>query len=302
MLADKSPDPSRWVWVRVRGVHQALADGDGDALIVTEISMVRALHVRSRAARPVVVYGDTVLQGGRQDRVVERTVVVAPGAMGLLDVRCVERKRWSSLGPGRDDTFVEAGTLSSLVRRRVSVRPEPPAPRVERSTIFLPYGVSGGHSDEQAMVWAEVDGELRREGVRSPTESYVQVIAARRDRAAVAPFTVPAEANGILVRTSAHEAWLEICATPGGLASRARTLALELASTHDSGDADPSWIDRCLDATSACRPEPCASAQELDGDGYVIRGERAGGTAVLYEDRLVHAVLSIDVRATSPAA
>jgi hypothetical protein len=60
---------------------------------------VNRLVLINRSAKPLVLLAGEVVSGGKQDRVIAKDRIVAPGADPLpLDVFCVERGRWSGGG------------------------------------------------------------------------------------------------------------------------------------------------------------------------------------------------------------
>ncbi|MDT7615377.1 MAG: hypothetical protein QOF00_2824 [Pseudonocardiales bacterium] len=60
--------------------------------------VVGELVVTNRGARPALVLEGELLEGGWQHRVAAATVLVAPGASAVIEVRCVEQGRWSGGG------------------------------------------------------------------------------------------------------------------------------------------------------------------------------------------------------------
>ena len=74
----------------------------GSAVAVEERAgapVVGELVVTNRSEQPVLLLEGEVLEGGHQDRVLVRSVLVAAGAAEVVEVRCVEQGRWSG---GRD--------------------------------------------------------------------------------------------------------------------------------------------------------------------------------------------------------
>jgi hypothetical protein len=116
---------------------------------------VNQLVLANRGKRPLLLLAGELVSGGKQDRIIAKDRLVAPGAEPLpLDVFCVENGRWSSgsqfaasrtmvhpsvreqaaLGQNQNDVWnaVRAGTTS-----RVAANPNVPmpAPRVSSNEI-----------------------------------------------------------------------------------------------------------------------------------------------------------------------
>ena len=70
----------------------------GDVVQVAEregAAVVAQLVVTNPAPRPALVLEGDLLEGGQQDRVANRSVLVAAGGAEVLDVSCVEQGRWN---------------------------------------------------------------------------------------------------------------------------------------------------------------------------------------------------------------
>src|SRR5262245_12751185 len=59
-----------------------------------ETGVVARLRARSHSLRPILVPGHLVVDGGRQARVIESSMVIPPSAELDVPVRCVEKGRW----------------------------------------------------------------------------------------------------------------------------------------------------------------------------------------------------------------
>jgi hypothetical protein len=58
---------------------------------------VNQLVLVNRSKRPLLLLAGELVSGGKQDRIIAKDRIVAPGAEPLpLDVFCVEHGRWSS--------------------------------------------------------------------------------------------------------------------------------------------------------------------------------------------------------------
>ncbi len=78
------------------GGSEILRSRDGRRIPIRSGAQVNQLVLVNRGKRAVVLLAGEVVSGGKQDRVISKDRIVAPGAEPLpLDVFCVERGRWS---------------------------------------------------------------------------------------------------------------------------------------------------------------------------------------------------------------
>jgi hypothetical protein len=82
-------------------IHESLSGS------VDELALV------NRSDEPVLVMAGDVVHGGMQDRVVQRTLLVAGGTTVRLPVQCVEMGRWTDQYDGR---FAYAGRVDPAIR------------------------------------------------------------------------------------------------------------------------------------------------------------------------------------------
>jgi hypothetical protein len=125
------------------GLDEGLAGG----LTVTEASdagLVETLLVANPLATAVLLYEGEELVGAKQNRIVERSILVAPGAKLEIPVRCVEQGRWAY----RSSAFAAA--------------PRTAYPELRKALR--------DHVD-QAHVWAEVSAKSVRLAAPSPTRA-----------------------------------------------------------------------------------------------------------------------------------
>ena len=133
------------------GLTAALADG----LLVTEVDpdgAVETLLVENPLETLVLLYEGEELVGAKQNRILDRTVLVPARSRLPLPVSCVERGRWSH----RSHTFAEV--------------PRAAYPELRR----LKY-VGGGQSE----VWTSVAAKAARLDAHSPTEAAEELYVSR---------------------------------------------------------------------------------------------------------------------------
>lgn len=104
-----------------------------------------------------------VLAGAKQNRVLNKSVLLAPMTKTLLDVSCVERMRWQY----RTKNFTNPGNLADPDLRR-----EKAASQASRKTNPM----EGVH-DTQREVWSHVSRKMASMNFNSATESYSDLIS-----------------------------------------------------------------------------------------------------------------------------
>lgn len=138
-------------------VAPTIATGPGAPVEISERpdATVPTLVATNRSDTPVLLVEGQIVEGGRQNRVLNVSVVVP--AHGTIDipVSCVEQGRWHSNGG--------FGHGRSFVTRRVR--------RAKEAGVARDHRVSGGRQSDQGMVWSTIHHELSRLGVDHATGS-----------------------------------------------------------------------------------------------------------------------------------
>lgn len=153
-------------------VHQDdtnVLTGDQADIVVTEKddAEVPTLRVTNPHDLPVLIAEGETLNGGRQNRVVNVSVLVSAGATIDIPVSCVEAGRWGS--------------------ERAFERRNPKAPRRVRrgmtSSVTDNLFSIGSRRSDQGQVWASVDDELHGLGLWSPSSAAAGLVEfEQRDR------------------------------------------------------------------------------------------------------------------------
>ena len=111
-----------------------------------------------------------VLVGAKQNRVLNKSVLLAPLSKTVIDVSCIERLRW----------HYTSGSFSSPQ----SVA-DPDLRKEKARSISIMRGDSADQNpDTQRAVWSHVKDRIREAGCASKTESYADLINYRMESAA----------------------------------------------------------------------------------------------------------------------
>jgi len=109
-------------------------------------SHVSAVVVRNESRHAVFMLAGEILGGGRQDRIVQKDVLLTSGLGSIsVPVYCGEQDRWK----GTRDSFDRAPAMAGQTLRGLAAR-----------------------EGSQAAIWTEIDQQLKQSGVSAPTRSY----------------------------------------------------------------------------------------------------------------------------------
>ncbi len=137
-------------------------------LIISELTAsgsVGQLTTLNNTADYLLLTDADVLTGAKQNRVVNRSVLLAPSAKTVIEVSCVERLRWSF----RSSSFSTPGSVAD------------PGLRSRKAGTFSRMRPEHGthFRNTQGEVWDHVYSSLACEGVNSRTESYEELLTAQ---------------------------------------------------------------------------------------------------------------------------
>lgn len=176
---------------------------------------VDTLEAENLAARPLVALEGDLLEGGWQNRMLARSMVLAPHERRELPALCVEQGRW---GGGADHTA--GGRRASLVVR---------------------YGDESAHDrlareldrpDRQSRVWRRIDAIEQRLG-RSETRSFTHQL----DRQSIRLPRLIDGQRGVIIGIGGRIMGLELFCSGSGL--RSRYAGIVQSAAVDARLADP---------------------------------------------------------------
>ncbi len=184
---------------------------------------VNQLVLINRGSKPIVLLAGELVSGGKQDRVIAKDRIVAPGAPPLpLDVFCVEHGRWSTgsqfaaakvmVHPSvREKAAVDQKQTEvwAAVRSGTTAKAAPgaaAAPSARISMQNLDAAIAGGATTES---YAKL---YQSSAVGAPIESFVEEIQRRFARATS---NLKGEhVVGVVVAYGGEVAWSDIFASP----------------------------------------------------------------------------------------
>jgi hypothetical protein len=104
-----------------------------------------------------------VLVGAKQNRVLNKSVLLSPLSKTVIDVSCIERLRWQYTSKN----FSNPGDVADPDLRKEKAK----------SLSSTKNEVQDNHLDTQRAVWSHVHKRIIEKGCQSKTESYAEIIS-----------------------------------------------------------------------------------------------------------------------------
>jgi len=127
-----------------------------------------------------------VLIGAKQNRILNKSILLAPGTKTIVDVSCIERLRWKYTE--RNFTSPETTADPDIRKAKAS------------SMSFRKTEEEARESNTQSTVWTHIRQQLENENLKEETESYQEIIRLKIAQSIRYPECNPEnECNGIAV-------------------------------------------------------------------------------------------------------
>ena len=255
-----------------------------DTLQVSELdsATVPQLQVHNPGAVPLLIPAGRVLEGGRQTRTVNVSILVPAGATMVIPVSCVEAGRWSG-----GHAFRNSGRQLS---RRARIAKE----RGVKSR--LEYGRSLGadlrayKQSDQGAVWDAVADELSARHMASPTNRFDEVfdaVAANEEVGRIVDEVIakgPEDGQtGVAIAFGGRVAGVETFANPDDL--RANWESIVTSAILELTDEEVAALDgeaTVADVEEFLRRVAAAEATEAEGTGLGTEWHVATGEFVAH--------------------
>ncbi|GAB4238052.1 MAG: hypothetical protein Kow00109_12290 [Acidobacteriota bacterium] len=263
-------------------LEEALAQ---NSLEVTETGpggQVPFLKVINHGKQPVLILEGEELVGGKQNRVVNTSILVPAAAEVKIPVSCMEAGRWHYQPEHPLAEKFQAGEALFRARSRF----------VKKLTVTESLRANQGFRSNQGEVWREVDESLHELGAASATRDFRSARQRAEERMAeylqnLAPvenqvgavFYGPRSLLGCELLGSAvlfQKAFLKIL----------RSFAFEVVATDEpapqQADGLAAWWSGVLEAPLETFPSPGA------GEDCRLETETALGSALVWQGSMVH--------------
>jgi len=177
--------------------EEALRNGTLHVSEVSSHGRVSELRARNEGAERVLLLESMRLDGGKQNRVLNASVLVPAGATIDLPVTCIEQGRWS-----REHAPFEASDESVPHRLRLLLA----------ETVTRACRRGRGFEADQAAVWTEIRSTLERHGIESKRLALGDLVERLRPRLEAYRRALPyvCGARGLAVGLGGEIAGLEV--------------------------------------------------------------------------------------------
>lgn len=141
---------------------------DAGVLTVTEVDesgTVPELLAVNDADRPILLIDGEELQGAKQNRILNTSVLLPPKSKTRIPVSCVEEGRWSHVSP----TFKAGNYAPSSLRQRKS------------RDVQHSLRARGRAESDQGAVWDSVAEHIQARAAQSPTRAMSDAMATLAD-------------------------------------------------------------------------------------------------------------------------
>ncbi len=258
-------------------LEQAL---EGVSFKVTEVSeggSVPFLRAENGGANPVLILDGEELVGGKQNRIVNATIIILPGKMMDIPVSCMEAGRWN-----RQREDFAAGEAVFRAKSRA----------VQKASVTLNLRREGSFHSDQGAVWDEVSDSLAEMHAPSATSDFRDSRAKVTHRIDAFAEVIHAQDRqlGAIFLSKRGILGLELLATPElfgrCLRKIVRSFAFEVLADEDLSnvprDQAAAWWEKVQKAHLSRRSSPGA------GEDLRVEVSDLIGSGLLWNDALVH--------------
>jgi hypothetical protein len=256
---------------------ETLARGTLEVTEVSKSGSVPNLRVTNHGERPVLILDGEELQGAKQNRVLNVTVMV-PGQKTIeVPVSCVEAGRWRYVSR----KFADADWVMDSEGRAMQMR------HVSDSMK------RGNRSGDQSAVWKHISAKSARLGARSATSAMGAIYNKHRKRLdkSVRKLKPVAGQVGAVFVTAGRVSGVELFDSPATFSA----VLPKLVRSHAVDALDPR--SRRETAQGADIAALLQRVESLEAEEYPavglgreirLQGKAMAGAALVVEDRLVH--------------
>ena len=254
---------------------------EAGVLTVTEVGeagTVPELLAVNEADRPVLLIDGEELQGAKQNRILNTSVLLPPKSKTRIPVSCVEEGRWSHISP----TFKSGNYAPSSLRQRKS------------RDVQVSLRARGRAESDQGAVWDSVAEQIEACAAPAPTRAMADAMGTLADTLARYQEALPYPAGtcGVVAAVSGRFVAADAFDSPTTLEAIWPRL---VASYAMDAEAAPEKADKTFSAKAAAVLLEHAAEQECQAFGSVGLGsdlrfhaDDVLGQALHVEGRLLH--------------
>jgi len=244
---------------------------------VSDGGSVPQLKVVNKDDLAVFLMAGEHLRGGKQNRVLNASILVAAHTELPIPVSCVERGRWAY----RASHFAGSGSSSHSTLRKMM-----------HGHVTRSYRASGAPSSDQGEVWREVDRKLTETGSSSPTCHLDACYEATEPvlREVTAQLAVPEGAYGAVFAFGGQIVGFDLFDRPQTLGrlweKLVRAYAIDARVAPDAPRISIAGVREWLQAATEAKEEVFKSAGL--GEDVRLESPRLVAACLRVEDQPVH--------------
>jgi hypothetical protein len=244
---------------------------------VNQGGSVPNLTVRNKGKAAVLLMAGEHLRGGKQNRVLNASILVGGESEVAIPVSCVERGRWAY----RAKQFAGSGSSSHSHLRRMM-----------HGQVTQCYRECGMPGSDQSEVWREVDRKLAETQSQSPS-NYLDKAYEDNEvhlRPVLEQMPVPEGACGAVFAYGGEIVGFDLFDRPGTLAvlweKLVRAYAIDARVAADARRVQMKEVRAWLDGAGTCKEEVFKSAGL--GDDVRLESDRLVAACLRVEEHPVH--------------
>jgi hypothetical protein len=243
-----------------------------------ESASISTLMARNTGTLPALIVNGQELVGGKQNRIINSTVLVPPGTTAL-PVSCVEQDRWGAPQSG----FAPHDALYPALRAETVMQ------------VAASLRLSGTHTSDQGAIWSSIHHRQADEAILSPTGAMADLYGGKRDDLAVFERAIPYPdgAVGMVTAVGGRITGLELFDAPTTMAALWRMFVRAAALDAIRAPAAPGVAkERAIRMTHRIR-EAHMETFRSPGIGHDVRftGGGIAGAALVCQGVILHTTL-----------
>jgi len=261
--------------LRYRVLSEALADGSVEVRERPSASVPELLLVNRSDSMVLAMDGEEVV-GGKQNRIVNASFLIAPKSEAALPVTCVEHGRWHDVAP----RFGSGEALFFSLKRE------------KEQQVRANLRESGRAMADQGAVWDAVAAKQRATKARSATGAMHDIYVDRAEGLAVyeQAFKPVGDAVGMAVALGGRMAGADLFDQPSTASKLwgklVRSYAMDALDGEAGGPVERARAESLLKRLVGARTESFPSLAL--GQDLRMDGKGAVGSALVFEGIVVH--------------
>jgi hypothetical protein len=258
---------------------------------ITEVSkagLVPLVKVKNLSELPVLILDGEEIQGAKQNRMINATVLIGKYSELDINVSCTEKGRWSyysrpSTGYSGDD-FLFADYASPCFMRRS-----------KNKSVTESLNKNKGYMSDQSRVWDDIEVCIESYDVPTTTSAYRDVYNARKDVFKQFSNSLPLQSGqtGLLVAVNGKICGFDMISLESVFADLYSKLVESYAMDALMREKEQNEETTLVQAKEFLSTMAKCSWNAFDslglGKDFRFKGQKKTGTALFYKGCVIHA-------------